>query len=63
MNIKDYGFKENLINNKKDERWEIKHNLEYDKIKEQNAKIEELDIDLDLLEEIHRDLQFILMRI
>lgn len=51
------------IKNKKDERWEIKHNLTYDRINEQNAKIEELDIELDLLEEIHRNLQFILIKI
>ena len=54
---------QNKIKNKEDERWEIKHNLTYDRINEQNAKIEELDIELDLLEEIHRNLQFILMKI
>lgn len=51
------------INNKKDKRWKIKHNLEYEKIKEQNEKIEELDIELDILEEVYRNLQFISIRI
>ena len=61
--LEEYENKlQDKINNKKDERWEIKHNLEYDKIKERDAKIEELDIELDLLEDIHRNLQFILIK-
>lgn len=37
--------------------------MECGKRKEQNEKIEELDIELDILEEVYRNLQFISIRI